>query len=151
MCTGTCLPVVTDCAPQALLREALSEWRAAAASRAALRTQLVSFVHKRRLGCLGDYFTTWHQFTVAMRPEGDLRLRPGSPLLSPRSPSQDRRLMRRLAAMAGGLEVRVGGVCLMCEGLRGGKGYCCMAWRYTCPCCSAGAAALVHLATFCCR
>jgi hypothetical protein len=65
----------------------------------------VSFVHKRRLGCLGDYFTTWHQFTVAMQPDGDLRLRPGSPLLSPRSPSQDRRLMRRLAAMAGAFEV----------------------------------------------
>jgi hypothetical protein len=83
----------------------MSSWRFRAAARASLRIGLAAFIQQRRLACLADYLTTWQQYTVAMRPDSALHLPPGSPVLSPRSARQDRRLMRRMAVMGGGLEV----------------------------------------------
>lgn len=54
----------------ALLQEALQGWREAAAQQVALRSCVASFVNKRRLQCLGEFLTLWHQYAAAMRTDG---------------------------------------------------------------------------------
>lgn len=86
---------------QELLTMVLTGWRERTAVRISVRAHVVDFVNRRRLSCLSDYFTVWQQFTAAMKSD----LNPASPLLGPRSGKQDRRLIRRMAAMRGSPEV----------------------------------------------
>jgi hypothetical protein len=54
----------------ALLQEALQGWREAAAEQVALRACVAGFVNKRRLQCLSEFLTLWHQYAAAMRTDG---------------------------------------------------------------------------------
>jgi hypothetical protein len=54
----------------ALLQEALQGWHEAAAQQVALRACVASFVNKRRLQCLSEFLTLWHQYAAAMQTDG---------------------------------------------------------------------------------
>jgi hypothetical protein len=53
-----------------LLQAGLGAWQGWAQDRVALRSMIAAFVNKRRLACLSEYLTLWHQYTTAMRGGG---------------------------------------------------------------------------------
>ena len=108
------------------LAGALDAWRARAAARHGARAALAAFVVRRRLEALAEYFEFWRQYAAAMRagpatlilthddagggglgPLDDPSARL-SPMLSPRTAHLDRRLVRRMALLRGGVDVDAG-------------------------------------------
>lgn len=53
-----------------LLLDSLQGWHQTAQQQVALRSCIANFVNKRRLGCLSEYLTIWHQYAAAMRTDG---------------------------------------------------------------------------------
>jgi hypothetical protein len=64
------LLLVLQAERSALLQEALQGWHEAASEQVALRACVASFVNKRRLQCLSEFLTLWHQYAAAMRTDG---------------------------------------------------------------------------------
>jgi hypothetical protein len=94
-----------------LMAGALAAWRARAARLRGVRASLVAFVNRRRLDALAEYLSYWREYAAAMRaapafPPGSPIAALLPPMLSPRSAHQDRRLLRRMALLQGGIEVR---------------------------------------------
>ncbi|KAG2450986.1 hypothetical protein HYH02_004258 [Chlamydomonas schloesseri] len=81
------------------LREAAwAAWRRAVARRGDLLDLVSSVSAGRRRRVLGEAFDVWLQYTRAMQRGG---IDPGSPYMSPRKRGTERRLITRMAALAG--------------------------------------------------
>lgn len=57
---------------QCILRDVLQGWHETVQQQVALQNCVASFVNKRRLECLSEYLTIWHQYASAMRTDGFL-------------------------------------------------------------------------------
>jgi hypothetical protein len=103
-----------------LLASALAAWAGRAARRRGVREGLISFVDARRRAALGEYLEYWRQYAAAMRADAGALSGALPALLAPRSAHQDRRLVRRMALLRGGVEVDRGsddGAASLLEGL----------------------------------
>lgn len=89
---------------QALLSRSWHAWAGGLMARRDALAQAAALMSAARvLRTLGRVFSVWRQFTTAMAADLD----PANAFLSPRSARDDRRLVRRLAVVAGNTQVRL--------------------------------------------
>ncbi|GAX75802.1 hypothetical protein CEUSTIGMA_g3245.t1 [Chlamydomonas eustigma] len=87
---------------QALLRQAMEAWGHMRQRRIDLASMVDMASMQRRFRIMASVLDVWRSYTVAMRRDLD----PGSPFLAPRSPQDDRNLIRHVASsLVGGKKI----------------------------------------------